>query len=124
MTNKQHLQTARVFAKLMDSHFTIMGVGFGLDAILGLIPWAGDIVTMILSLYMIWIGVRVKLPKDKIFQMILNVVFDAAIGFVPVVGDLADVLYQANIRNLRILEKHIGDDEPEIIEGEVIWSKK
>jgi hypothetical protein len=120
MTNRQHLKAARIFARLMDSQFSIFGIGIGLDGLIGLIPWAGDILSMILSLYLVWIGVQMKLPQSKIFQMILNIVIDAVIGFIPVFGDVADILYQANIRNLRILEKHVGPDEVEIIEGEVI----
>lgn len=101
----KHLKSAQKFAKLMDSQFSIFGIRFGLDSILGLIPGAGDISTLLLSLYLIWVGIKMKLPAKKILQMVFNIVVDTLIGAIPLVGDISDVFYKANIKNLRILEE-------------------
>ncbi|MDQ5981506.1 MAG: hypothetical protein QG570_255 [Patescibacteria group bacterium] len=104
MTNP-HLHNARTFARLMDSQFSIFRLRFGIDNILGLIPGLGDIASMFLSLYLVWVGIQMKLPFSKLLQMILNLGFDAAIGTVPFIGDIADFFYKANTKNLEILEQ-------------------
>ena len=105
MTNK-NLKSARQFARLMDSRFSIFGFRFGLDSILGLIPGAGDVIGMLLSLYLIWIGIQMKIPSEKLIQMILNIAIDTTLGSVPILGDVADFIYKANTKNLRILEEY------------------
>lgn len=114
MANK-HLEMARTFARIMDSQFSIFGFRFGLDGILGLLPGAGDVISMILSAYLIWIAFQMNIPKNKIAQMVYNIAIDALIGSVPVLGDIADFLYKANLKNLQILEEFDSD----IIQGEI-----
>lgn len=112
----QHLTAARIFTRMMDSQFSLFGIRFGLDNILGLVPGAGDLLAMLLSFYLIYIGIIMKIPANKLFEMIFNVVADAFIGTIPVAGDIADLFFQANSKNLRILEKFESDG----IEGEII----
>lgn len=116
-TPNRHLQRARIFAKLMDNQFNFLGVRFGLDNIIGIVPGVGDVAGMSLSMYLIYVGHQMDLPKHKKTKMIRNIVLDTAIGFLPIVGDLGDLFFKANTKNLQILEEH---DSKTVLEGEVI----
>ncbi len=94
-----------------------MGLRFGIDPILGLIPGGGDLISFILSLYIIWIGIKMELPQNKIIRMIRNTILDFGIGLIPILGDIADFAFKSNLMNLEILKQHT---EKNIIEGEII----
>lgn len=112
------LNRIRKFTYLMDSAFRIPVIGFrfGLDPIVGLIPGAGDVVSTAFSAYLIYLAARFRLPPQIFRQMIFNVALEAVIGTVPLVGDIFDAFYKSNIRNLALLEKHLGIDDPETTE--------
>jgi len=114
-------QRVEAMELLLERSFRIPGVNIpiGLDALIGLIPVVGDIITTALGAYMVWEARNLNLPKWKLWRMGGNVAFDAVIGLLPVVGDAADVLYRSNTRNLRIIKKHLDKHHPEtrIIEG-------
>ncbi|WP_228061542.1 DUF4112 domain-containing protein [[Phormidium] sp. LEGE 05292] len=112
------LNRIRKFTYLMDSAFRIpiIGFRFGLDPIIGLVPGAGDLVSTAFSAYLIYLAARFHLPPQIFRQMIFNVALEAAVGTVPLVGDLFDACYKSNIRNLALLEKHLGIDDPETTE--------
>jgi hypothetical protein len=114
---KKHLRAARIYARLMDTQYNFFGIGFGIESLLGFIPGIGDFLGFILSLYLIWIGYQMNIPAHQLARMMLNIIFDAFIGTVPLVGDIADIFFKANMKNLAILEKY--DDET-VIEGQVI----
>ena len=101
-----HLKNASRIAKLMDSQFSIFGVRFGLDTVSGLIPGFGDTVSLVLSLYLVWIGVQMKIPEREVRRMVFNLFFDYLVGIIPILGDIFDIYYKANIRNLEILKKY------------------
>src|SRR5688500_9422137 len=84
------LRRARMLARLLDAQFSIMGVRFGLDSIVGLIPVVGDTLTALASTYPIWVAKRHDLGKVVVSRMAFNVMVDWASGLVPVVGDLID----------------------------------
>ena len=112
-------------AKLMDSAFLIPGLNrrVGLDAVLGLVPGVGDALSAALASYIIWEARQLGLPRWKIARMIGNVAVDTAVGVVPFVGDLFDVVFKANQRNLRIVLDHlekIGGLSPRVIDGEAV----
>lgn len=106
---------------LLERSFRIPGINFpvGLDAIVGLIPVLGDVVTAAMGAYLVWEARNLDLPKWKLWRMGANVAFDAALGFVPLVGDAADLLFRSNTRNLRIIRKHLDKHHPatRVIEG-------
>ncbi len=114
-------QRVEALEMLLERSFRIPGINYpiGLDAIIGLVPVLGDIVTTGLSAYMVWEARNLGLPKWKLWRMAGNVGFDALLGVVPVVGDAADVLFRSNTRNLRIIKKHLDKHHPEtrVIEG-------
>ena len=99
-----------MLAKLLDSAFLIPGLNrrVGLDAVLGLVPGVGDAVSAALASYIIWEARQLGLPRWKIARMIGNVAFDTAIGAIPLAGDVFDVFFKSNERNLRIIHEHLG----------------
>ena len=109
------LEALRRWARLFDSAFRIPGtqITFGLDPILGLIPGLGDVASPAFSLFFVWHGVRLGVPKVVLARMVLNVLIDSGVGAIPVVGDLFDVGWKANVWNLALLERHaIADRRP------------
>lgn len=106
---------------LLERSFRVPGVNFpiGLDAIIGLVPVIGDIVTTAFGAYIVWEARNLNMPKWKLLRMGGNVAFDTLLGLVPVIGDAADVLYRSNTKNLRIIKKHLDKHHPEtrVIEG-------
>ena len=114
---------ARVIAmeRLLERSFTIPGVNMpvGLDALIGLVPVLGDIVTTAMGAYIVWEARNLGLPKWKLARMGANVLFDTAIGVIPLIGDAADLMFRSNSRNLKILLKHLDTHHPEtrVIEG-------
>ncbi|WP_379923197.1 DUF4112 domain-containing protein [Erythrobacter sp. R86502] len=116
---------ARVTAmeRLLERSFTIPGVNMpvGLDAIVGLVPVLGDVVTSAMGAYIVWEARNLGLPKWKLARMGMNVVFDTAIGAIPLIGDAADLVFRSNSKNLRMILKHLDTHHPEtrVIEGKV-----
>jgi len=114
---------ARVEAmeKLLERSLTIPGVNMpvGLDALVGLVPVLGEVVTALMGAYIVWEARNLGLPKWKLARMGANVLFDTAIGAIPVIGDAADLLFRSNSKNLRILLNHIDKHHPQarVIEG-------
>jgi len=112
-----HLKMATVLTHLMDNQFRVGKFRFGLDPILGVIPGFGDIFTLILSSYILLIAFMLRLPSGKIAIMLRHIMTDFIIGLVPIVGDLADLGYKANSKNLRIIHEHLGI---KIVEDEIV----
>jgi hypothetical protein len=98
----------RSLARVLDTAVRIPGtdIRFGLDSIIGLIPGLGDVSGAVLSGYIVLASARLGVPPSVVSRMILNVLVDTAIGTVPVIGDVFDVAWRANIRNADLLEKH------------------
>jgi hypothetical protein len=108
------LDALRRWARIFDSAFRIPGTGitFGLDPILGLIPGLGDVASPFFSLFFLWHGLRLGVPKVVLARMVFNVLIDAAVGAIPVVGDLFDFGWKANAWNLQLLERHALPGRP------------
>jgi len=102
------LDALRRWARIFDSAFRIPGTGitFGLDPILGLIPGLGDVASPVFSLFFLWHGLRLGVPKVVLARMFFNVLIDAAVGAIPLVGDFFDFGWKANTWNLALLERH------------------
>jgi len=98
----------RKWSVLLDSAFRVPGTNFsfGLDPILGLIPWIGDLTTPLFSAVLLLHAVRMRIPKIVQLRMLMNAAIDFAIGVIPVIGDLFDFGWKANVRNLALLERH------------------
>ena len=106
---------------LLERSFRIPGINMpiGLDALIGLVPVVGDLVTTAMGAYIVWEARNLNMPKWKLWRMGGNVAFDTVLGFVPLVGDAADFLFRSNTRNLKIIKKHLDKHHPEtrVIDG-------
>ncbi|WPZ32401.1 DUF4112 domain-containing protein [Thalassobaculum sp. OXR-137] len=97
-------------ADLMDSRFRLPGtnIRFGLDAIVGLLPGIGDGLVTLPAFYILARAHRMGVPKSLLVRMAINVGIDFAIGAVPLIGDLIDVGFRANRRNVALLRDHFA----------------
>ena len=103
---------ARRLATLLDSAIRIPGTDLtiGLDPILGaLLPELGDALTALLSLTLLVLAFRQRVPKVVLLRMLVNIAFDAVLGAIPLVGDAFDFAFKSNEKNLALLERHRGD---------------
>lgn len=94
----------------MDALFFIPGTSLtvGLDNILGLVPVVGDVATIVPSVWIVWKARQLGASPGAQAFMALNVLVDLLVGSIPILGDLFDVAYNANIRNYRLLEKNLN----------------
>ncbi|MEL0251309.1 MAG: DUF4112 domain-containing protein [Novosphingobium sp.] len=115
------LKRVEMLERVLERSFTIPGIrrDVGLDAIAGLVPVVGDLLTAAMGAYIVWEARNLGLPKWKLWRMGANVAFDTALGAVPVVGDAFDVFFRSNSKNLKILRKHLDKHHPQarVIEG-------
>jgi len=107
-------QRIEAMEALLERSVVIPGINLpvGLDAIAGLIPVAGDVIAAALGAYIVWEAHNLGLPKWKLWRMAGNIAFDTAIGAVPVVGDVFDLLFRSNTRNLKIVRRHLDKHHP------------
>ena len=101
------LARARTLARLLDSAARVPGtnIRFGADAIIGLVPGLGDIGGAALAGYLVILAQRLGVPRAVVLRMLANVAVDTLAGSVPVIGDLFDVAYKSNLRNVALLEQ-------------------
>ena len=99
---------------LLERSFTIPGINrpVGLDAIVGLVPVVGDVITALMGAYLIWEARNLGMPKWKIWRMVGNLGVDTALGAVALVGDAFDFLFRSNSRNLKIIKRHLDKHHP------------
>lgn len=102
-------------ARMMDSALTVPGTGIriGADALVGLLPGVGDLATKAVAAYIIYEAHRMGVPKRKLARMAGNVATDLVFGTAPLVGDVFDVFFRANNRNLKIIYDHFGTPDHE-----------
>lgn len=109
MADQTRLARARRVADLLDSAFTLPLIGkVGLDGLIGLLPVVGDWATAVPALYIVYQGYRLGVPKHAVVWMLLLVFVDAVVGSVPVLGDLLDIAWKANQRNVARIERHVA----------------
>ncbi|WP_412065701.1 DUF4112 domain-containing protein [Rhizobium sp. SYY.PMSO] len=104
------LRRMRGLARLMDTALRIPGTrfSFGADSIIGLVPGVGDFAGAAISLYIVNEARKMGVPNDKLLKMLANIGFDAVAGSMPLVGDLFDVYFKSNRRNLELVLDHFG----------------
>ena len=98
----------RRFATMMDGQFEVAGVRFGYDALIGLVPGVGDVVTGTLGLYPLYLAKKHKLGGVLIARMLGNLAVDFVVGSVPLLGDLFDVAFKANVKNRELFEQAVA----------------
>jgi hypothetical protein len=111
------LRRCRTIANLLDDAVRVPGTDrkIGIDPLVGLLPIAGDAVMAALSGYVVAEAIRLDVPRETVLQMIGNVLVDFLGGSIPVVGDLFDAAFKANVRNVQLLEEAL--DAPEVEAG-------
>jgi hypothetical protein len=107
-------QRIEAMERILERSFVIPGINrpVGLDAIAGLIPVLGDVLTAAMGAYLVWEAHNLGLPKWKLWRMAGNVAFDSAVGAIPVAGDLFDFVFRSNTRNLKIVRRHLDKHHP------------
>lgn len=110
----KHIRFAEHITNILENRFRIMGMRFGLDPILGIIPGIGDILPALLSAYLVWIGIQMRIPNEAISKMVMNIVADFVIGIVPIIGDFGDFIFKSSTKNLQILKEYARDDVVDI----------
>jgi len=95
-------------SQFLDNAFAIPGTRFriGLDGIIGLIPGIGDAAGAVLSIYVILQAARLGLPVSTLLRMLGNVAIETVVGAVPIVGDIFDIVWKANTKNMALLRRH------------------
>ncbi|NEO52073.1 MAG: DUF4112 domain-containing protein [Okeania sp. SIO3B5] len=99
----------RKISDLLDNAVRVPGTSYsvGIDPLLGLIPGGGDFLGGLISVYIVFSGAMMGLPRETLIRMAYNIVFDYLVGIVPVLGDLFDVAWKANSKNMDIMEAHL-----------------
>ena len=101
------LRRIRFLSQLLDQSIVLPGgYRIGLDPIVGLLPWIGDLIGTVCSAYLVYEAARLGIPQRVILRMMGNVLVDALAGEIPLLGDLFDAVWKSNIRNLRLVEMH------------------
>jgi len=100
--------------RVLERVFVIPGLNrpIGLDAILGLLPIAGDAIAGIMGLYIVWEARNLGMSKLSIARMLANIGIDTAIGAIPIAGDLFDVMFRSNSKNLRLVKRYLDKHHP------------
>ncbi len=100
--------------RVLENAFTVPGINrkVGLDAMVGLVPIAGDVIGAALGLYLVWEARNLGMPKWQLARMTANVGVDTMLGAIPLAGDLFDFLFRSNTRNLKIIRKHLDKHHP------------
>lgn len=108
----ERLHRLEALADLLDTAVLIPGtnVRFGLDALIGLVPVVGDILSATISLYLVREARALGAPRHLVLRMLGNVALDGVVGVVPVAGDMFDVMWRANRRNMALLRKWMEKD--------------
>ncbi len=113
LTREQRLARLEALAKLLDIAFILPGtrIRYGIDGILRLIPVVGDLIASALSLWLVREARMLGAPWHVTARMLANVALEGTVGLVPIAGDAFDVMFRANMRNVRLLRRWI-DKQP------------
>ena len=108
-SNERILKRLRTLTHVLDNAMPIPGTPYrvGLDPLLGLIPGGGDIAGAALSAYIVIAAAKLGLPRESLVRMVLNILLEVLVGTVPVLGDLFDVAWKANVKNMELLDIHM-----------------
>jgi hypothetical protein len=113
LTREQRIARIEAIAKLLDVAFVLPGtnIRYGIDGLIGLIPIVGDIITTAISLWLVREARALGAPWYITARMLGNVAVDGVVGIVPFAGDAFDVMFRANMRNVRLLRRWL-DKQP------------
>lgn len=112
------IKSIQRIAYLLDDQFRVPFTRFrlGWDFILGLFPIAGDLLTAIMSLFILIAARKYHIKGSVMWKMLGNIVVDFLIGLIPVVGDILDAGYKSNAKNVKLLLAAIAEQNPELLD--------
>lgn len=107
-------QRVEMMELVLERAFVLPGLNrrVGLDAVVGLIPILGDLITAAMGAWIVWEARNLGMSRWQIARMSANVGIDTLIGAVPLVGDIFDLAFRSNSRNLKIIRKHLDRHHP------------
>lgn len=107
LTREQRFARIEALARLLDVAFVLPGtnIRYGIDGLIGLVPVVGDLLTTALSLWIVREARALGAPRHLVARMLGNVALDGVVGLVPFAGDAFDVMFRANVRNVRLLRR-------------------
>lgn len=99
---------------MLERSLTLPGINrpIGLDAVAGLVPVVGDVVTAAMGAWLIWEGRKLGMSKVQLWRMAGNIGVDTLLGAIPFVGDAFDFMYRSNTRNLKLIKRHLDRHHP------------
>lgn len=108
-STETELAQLRQLSHLWDQAIGIPGTKWriGLESIIGLLPIGGDWIGLVMSSYILFHAVKFNLPRSIMLRMVINILIDAIVGAVPILGDLFDTTWKANTKNVNLLEAHL-----------------
>lgn len=109
----KELEGLATLAEVLDNRYRIPGtnIRFGIDAIIGLLPYIGDVLTFTISAYLLFLIARKGASGMLVIKMLGNILFDGVVGTVPFVGDLLDFRIRANTRNVNLMLEHYEEGQ-------------
>ena len=110
---ERQLQSLYKLAWLLDSSIRIPGTNrtIGLDGIIGLLPGIGDVISGVISGYIVIKALLMGLPIFVIARMVINLMIEGVIGVIPVIGDLFDFIFKSNRRNVLLMQTYLKNPE-------------
>ncbi len=113
MSERDRLNRLRAIARLLDAQFGIPGTSwrFGADSLIGLVPGLGDSATALVSLYILIEAYRLGVRPSTLARMGWNVALDLGLGAVPLLGDVFDLFWKSNLKNIELLERDLARRE-------------
>lgn len=109
-TNKDSISDLEHLSDFLDSKYKLPGgIGIGWDAIIGLIPGIGDLITSSLSFYILFRATLLGATPFVLAKMCLNILIDNVLNFFPIIGNLFDIFWKSNRKNVRLLRNHLED---------------
>ncbi len=108
-TEPREIGTARTLARVLDGMIPLPGgARVGLDAVIGLVPGVGDLAGAGASAYIVMLGIRAGVSRAAVVRMVGNIAVDTVVGSLPLLGDLFDLGWRSNMRNVAIMESDLG----------------
>ncbi|OKH11424.1 DUF4112 domain-containing protein [[Limnothrix rosea] IAM M-220] len=120
-TKLKRLKRIKTLSKLLDNAVSIPGTKqkIGLDPIIGLFPAVGDYITLIVSGYIVFEAASLGAKQETLVKMATNILVDSLAGSVPIAGDLFDVAWKANQKNIELLEQDVPQFREDAIASEL-----